>query len=264
MTGIMQAGAGLGGMSLSPLAAWLILTYNWRFAFTVLGITALALFIIAGMFFRRDPGEIGQLPYGAEGQEVKNEGQDLSPGGFSLKRAIRTKQFWMLWFMFFGFGFSRTTILVHIAVHVTDLGFPLTAGAYVLAIVSGAGIVSGVGMGRLADVVGNRRAFMLGYIVIIASMLWLLVADKLWMLYLFAAAFGFSWSGLAVIRALITAEVFGLGSLGAISGPFLAGWLFDTTKSYLAAFLTITGVAIIGLMLTWRLRPLSNKERGFQ
>ena len=89
------------------------------------------------------------------------------------------------------------------------------------------------------------------------------------MLYLFAVAFGFSWGALAVIRMPIIAEVFGLGSLGtifgvidfgthtgAITGPLLAGWLFDLTDEYTVAFLVAAASAIVGLILTILLRPI--------
>jgi MFS family permease len=174
--------------------------------------------------------------------------------------------------MLFGFGFCRSTILAHIAAHVSDLGFSLTTGANVLAITSGVSIVGRIGMGRLADIIGNRRTFMIGYIVIVAALLWVIIADELWMLYLFAAAFGFSWGTLAVIRMPMLAEVFGLGSLGAIlgtvelsaqigavTGPLLAGWLFDITGEYTVTFLITAAVATFGLIMVILLRPTTGQ-----
>ena len=50
-----------------------------------------------------------------------------------------------------------------------------------------------------------------------------MVAKELWTLYLFAVIFGFAWGGLAAGRALMLAEIFGLGSLGVILGVFEFG-----------------------------------------
>ena len=278
MTGIVQAGSGAGGMVLAPLAGWLILMHGWRATYFILGIIALVIIISSGLFLRRDPGEVGQLPYGTDettAQGTKNQEPSLQTAEFSLREAVRSPQFWILSGMLFGMGFCRSAILVHIAAHTTDLGFSLTIGANVLAITSGMSIVGRIGMGRLADVIGNKRTFMIGYIVIAVDLLWALVADELWMLYLFAAAFGFSWGTLAVIRMPIVAEVFGLGSLGAIfgtlefsaqigavTGPLLAGWLFDLTNEYTVAFLITGTVAVLGLILTILLRPIGN-QRSF-
>ena len=66
MTGVVQAGAGIGGMILAPLAGWLILTHDWRYAFFILGITVLVFMLLSGLFLKRDPAQVGQLPYGAD------------------------------------------------------------------------------------------------------------------------------------------------------------------------------------------------------
>ncbi len=278
MTGIIQAGSGLGGMILPLLAGWLILNHGWRYTSVILGIIALVLIISLGLFLKRDPAQVGQLPYGVDEtaeQRANNQAPDLQTAGLSAREAIRTKQFWMLTGMLFGYGLIRTTTFVHIAAHVTDLGFSLTIGAYVLAIISGASIIGRIGMGRLADIIGNKRVFMIGYIVVVAAFLWVLVADKLWMLYLFAAAFGLSWGTLAVIRMTLIAEIFGLGSLGAILGavelgsqagaiigPFLAGWLFDITGEYTMAFFVMASVSGVGLILTILLRPIVSQDQS--
>lgn len=275
MMGIMQTGGGIGGIALPPLAGWLILTYGWRSSYLILGILALALFILPGLFLKRDPGQIGCLPYGAggvAGNEVEVQAANSQVAGFSLGGASRTAQFWMLSVMLFGFGFCRSAIITHIAVHTTDLGFSLTTGASILATISGVSIAGRIGMGRLADLIGNRYAFMIGYSVTAASLLWALTANELWTLYLFAIAFGFGWGTMAVIRVPMLAEVFGVGSLGsifgileagtatgAILGPFLAGWLFDVTGQYTTTFLVAAAVAIISLVMTVLLKPISGR-----
>ena len=273
--GIVQSGTGIGGMVMAPLASWLILTHGWRSAYLVLGIAALVILVLSGLILRRDPSQMGQLPYGANettGQEVKNQAANLQTKEFSLKEAICTQQFWVISIMFFAFGFFRSTTLTHIAVHATDLGFSLAVGANMLAIISGVSIVGRIGMGRLADIIGNRYGFMIGFIVTVASLLWVLAFDGLWMLYLFAGAFGFGWGTLASIRVPLLAEVFGLGSLGAILGviefgastgsivgPFLGGWLFDITGQYKITFVVTAAVTAIGLILTVLLRPIGSK-----
>jgi MFS family permease len=72
----------------------------------------------------------------------------------------------------------------------------------------------------------------------------------MWMFYLFAIAFGFSYGGLGAIPAPLMAGLFGLRSLGTLLGiagftiqiggaigSVLAGAIFDITGSYYIAFL---------------------------
>ena len=269
MTGIVHTGAGLGGVIMPPLAGWLILNYGWRHSYIVLGIIVLIPIILAAQFLRRDPGQIGQLPYG-EGK-VRVDATSLTAKGFSLREAIHFQQLWMLWIVFFCIGFVRSTILVHIAPYATDLGFSLMVGATVVSVISGTSVLGRVVFGRLGDIIGNRLTLIISFSLVALILFWVVVAKQLWMLYLFAAIFGLSWGSLAVLRFSVTSEFFGLGSLGLIlgivefgasvggaSGPFLSGWIFDVTHSYFSAFLITGGVAITGLLLSWLLRPISN------
>ena len=271
MAGLVQTGSGVGGMVLPPLFGWLIVTYGWRSSYLMLGIAALVLIIASALCLKGDPRDIGKLPYGVDETitpGTKKQEPGLPAVEFSLGKAIRTEQFWMLWGMLFGFGVCRSIVMVHIVAHATDLGFSLAVGANLFVIMNGVGIASRIGVGRLADLIGNKPALVISYVVAVASLLWILVAKDIWALYLFAAAFGFSWGALAVMRMPITAEVFGLSALGAILGavdfgthagsfvgPWLAGWLFDLNGSYTAAFLVTAGAAVLGLILTIALKP---------
>ena len=76
-------------------------------------------------------------------------------------------------------------------------------------------------MGRVADAIGNRPAFMMSYAATTTSLGWLLITKDLWGLYLFAVIFGFGWGAQAVLRFSVTAEAFGLVSLGLIMGLFI-------------------------------------------
>ena len=71
MTGIAVSGIGIGTMIMPLVANWLISSYGWRTSYIVVGITVLVLIILVAQFLRRDPGQMGQLPYGAD--EVKVE-----------------------------------------------------------------------------------------------------------------------------------------------------------------------------------------------
>lgn len=124
MTGIAQAGLGVGGLFFAPFSGWLILNYGWRSGYTVLGITILAVIIISGLFLRRDPRDIGQLPDGASeirAPQVEKPSPGPPAAGLSLREVIRTRQFWIIVGLYFSFDFGRTTFLAHIAAHVQDL-----------------------------------------------------------------------------------------------------------------------------------------------
>lgn len=271
-TGIAVAGVGVGIMIMPPAASWLISNYGWRLAYTVIGIVTLASVIPAAQFLKRDPDQMGLVPYGVD--EVKIDSPNLETGGFSFQEAIRVKQFWMLSAMWLFFGFSLETIFVHIVPYATDLGISAISAANILAISGGVSILGGIIIGNIADRSGNRPALIITSILFAGALIWLIVAKELRMLYLLAAIFGFGYGGLFALESPIIAKLFGLNSHGAIMGyvgvsymiggalgPVLAGRMFDITGNYQTAFLISAAASVIALILALLLR-FGGKKRG--
>jgi OFA family oxalate/formate antiporter-like MFS transporter len=271
MIGIVQAGIGLGGFVFSPLTGWLIVSYGWRSAYVVLGFIALVGMFVGGLFLRRDPREKGQLPDG-ERLAAVTEAKPSNPGfqavGFTLREALRTKQFWVIAGIYGVFGFCRSTYTAHLAAHVQDLGFSLADGANVLAVVIGASVFGRIGLGRVADIIGSRRGFIISFGVTALSLIWVLISKELWMFYLFAFVFGVAWGNQAVLRFAIASEYFGLASLGlimgalgvgesvaAMLGSYIAGYIFDIFGNYHVMFWIGIAISVTGMILAVVLKP---------
>jgi MFS family permease len=272
MTGVVIAGIGVGIMIMPPAANWLISNYGWRLAYAIIGIATLASVVPAAQFLKRDPNQMGLVPYGVD--EAKIGSPNLETGGFSLQEAIRTRQFWMLSAMWLCFAFSLETIFVHLVPYATDLGISAMSAANILAISGGVSILGGIIMGNIADRSGNRPALIITSILFVGALIWLVVAKELRMLYLLAAIFGFGYGGLFALESPIIAKLFGLSAHGVIMasvgvgymiggalGPVLAGRMFDITGSYQTAFLISAAASVIALILALLLR-LGGKEKG--
>lgn len=270
MTGIVLSGVSLGTIIMPPLATWLITTHGWRTAYAIIGLVAMIVVISATQFIKRDPAQIGQLPDGKN--RVKAESLDLPTSSLPLREAIHTRQFWILCGVFGSLWFSAMAITVHIVIHAIDLGIPAISAANILAIQGGVGIAGRIIIGSAADRIGHKPTLIMGFTLMVVSLLWLLVAKELWAFYLFAVIFGFGFSSLVVLESLMMAKLFGLGSLSIIMGSIefvsatlatpssiVAGYIFDRMGSYQLAFLILAGVSIIGLMLSLLLRPINNK-----
>jgi len=270
MTGIVASGVGVGTVVMPPLASQLISIYDWSNSYIAVGIIALVLIIPAAQFLRRDPGQIGQLPYGKN--EVKEEGLNLEARGFSPQEAIHTRQFWMLGGLYFCHGFLLQATMVHIVPHAIELGISAIIAANILAIIGGLNVVGRIGMGSASDRIGNKLSLIIAFMVMSVALLWLQVAQELWMLYLFAAIFGFGYGGQTALMAPIAAELFGLRAhstilgivvfvvtIGGAAGPIIAGHIFDITNSYYLAFSICATLSIIGFILTSFLRPIARQ-----
>jgi len=271
MAGIVLAGIDAGIMIMPPLITWLISSYGWRTSYILIGSVVLVIIIAAAQFLRRDPGQIGQLPYGAG--EVNEQKSDWEGRGFSLREAMCTRQFWILFTAWLCHGFLAFTIMVHIVLHAIGLGISATSAATVLSIMGMLSIGGRVMLGGAGDRIGYKQALIIGFGLMSVAFFELIIAKELWMLYLFTAIFGFGFGGSDTLFTPMTAKLFGLVSLGVISGalvfgftiggaigPVLAGYIFDVTGSYQLAFLICIAVSIIGIILVLLLKPISSEE----
>ncbi len=271
MTGIVTSGIGFGMIIIPPLTSRLISIYDWRPTYIILGSITLVVIIVAANFLKRDPYQIGQLPYGED--EAKQESSVLEARGFHFQEAIHTRQFWMACAVYFSFGFSLHTVTVHIIPHAIELGIPAISAANILAAIGGASIVAKLALGSASDRIGVKPSLVFALILLLVAFLWLQLTRELWMLYLFGIVFGFAYGGTMALQPLLAAELFGLSSLGVIlgsvtfaytiggaAGPVLAGHIFDITGSYRLAFLACAVLVVIAILLTLSLTPLKRER----
>jgi len=273
MTGIVIAGLGIGGLIGPPIVSYLIATYGWPLSFIIVGIAVLLFVVIAAQFLKRGPALMKQLPEGES--EGKYQAAKSVTSSFSFKEAVKTTQFWIVFGIFFCYGFGTYAIVVHIVQHAIDLKISPVSAANILAVRGAVVILGNYILGALADRVGNRRIYIIGLVMMSAALLWLPIAREEWMLYLFIFVAGFASGGMGASESPITAWLFGMSShgliygvvhvgftIGAAAGPFISGYIFDLTGSYQLAFLTCAAFGVIGLILTVILRPTTKLEVG--
>jgi len=272
MTGIITAGPAFGITTVPLVASWLISSYGWRTTYIIVGIAVLVLVISVAQFLRRDPSQMGQLPYGED--EAKTKSLNAKVTELSFQEAICTRRFWILSLIFFGSFFNINVVMVHIVIYATDLGIPSITAATILSATAAISIAGRVIIGGVADRIGNRPAIVVGISLTLVAFLWLLVAKELWMLYLFAIIFGLGGWDIAPVISPMVAELFGLrshgailgaiffsGAIGGAIGPVMAGHIFDIMGSYHLAFLVCMAINVAGLILVLLLTP-TGKEGG--
>jgi MFS family permease len=268
MTGIVLIGISIGTLIGAPVASRLISAYDWRISYVIVGGIVLVGVVLAAQFLRRDPTQTKQRPYG--GNEGEKQEFVFETHAFSLREAAHTQQFWLASGMFFCLGFCVYTIIAHIVPHTTDLGISFNTAANILATIGGLSIAGRIVLGSAADRFGNRRVFIIGFILMAAILFWLVPAKEVWALYLFAVVFGFAFGGCVTSESPLVAGLFGLSShglilgvinvlgftLGAAVGPVIAGHIFDMASSYQLAFIICAAMSVVGLILTVLLSPL--------
>lgn len=268
MTGIAIAGIGIGSTAGPLVAGKLIDAFNWRVAYFLLGAAVIIVVILAAQFLKRDPGMIGQRSYGEE--VIKGPGPSLQTTGFTLPEAVRTRQFWLFAAMMGCLGFAFFALQVHVAPYATDLGMSPATAAVILAAIGASSIIGRAVLGSVGDRIGNKNAFILGFVAMTLALLWLLATTGAWQIYVFAFVFGLGYGNSATQESPLSAALFGLKShglifatasigftMGAALGPWLTGYIFDAAQSYRPAFMISAGIGALGFLLNALLKPVS-------
>jgi MFS family permease len=128
-----------------------------------------------------------------------------------------------------------------------------------------------VGSGWAADVIGRRRTFTTGMIVVLVSVGLLTVVTRSphgATVYVYGILMGIGYAATVPIMPTVISDVFGgarfgsiFGSLhlanaiGGASGAWLAGSVFDTTGSYRLAFMAAAFAALLAIAAVSLARP---------
>jgi len=267
--GIAGSGVGFGTVIMAPFATYLISSFDWRMAYVIMGLIAWLTVIPLSRLLRKDPYEIGALPDGVKSDSIDrclsksiNEEDDNQPIDFSPVQAFRTRSFWLIMFIWLFYASCLFLVFTHLVPHATDIGFSAGEAATVLSLIGGSAIAGRVLMGIASDRIGSKLTAIICSLVQAGALLWLIWAQDLWMLYLFALVYGFAYSGMSPSMAALIGGTFGLRRLGTIlgileigfaigaaSGSAIGGLIFDVSNSYFLAFLLVSVAMLVVAIL---------------
>ena len=258
--GLNVAGGSLGGLMLVPFGMYLLQATDWRVTWVALGVIVLVLAVpLAFLFIHDNPAQRG-LQRDGEAELPEGEPAPASRRGpfevDSWKESFRSPPMWQISGAYFVCGVTTGIISAHFVPYAIDRGVSPSVAAAIFGLMMGLNVVGGIGAGMLADRFGRKNVLGTVYFLRGAAYVLLLLMPGVGGLWIFAAVAGFSWIASVPLTTSLTADVYGLRALGAISGVsflchqvgsffsiLLAGILFDLTGSYTLPF------AIAGALL---------------
>ncbi|GMV57594.1 MFS transporter [Betaproteobacteria bacterium PRO7] len=243
---ITASGNYLAGTVWPPLVQQLIESVGWRSTHMIIGVVCLVAMLPLTFVLRKRSPYVRAVDTG-DARRVRPSAP--RPLGLS-PNALQT----LLVIAGLACCVAMSMPQVHIVAYCGDLGYGPAAGAQMLSLMLGFGIVSRLLSGWIADHIGGLRTLLLGSALQGVALVLYVPFDGLASLYLISALFGLFQGGIVPSYAIIVREYFAPHEAGArvgwvvmatLFGMALGGWMsgavFDLTGSYRAAF--VNGIA---------------------
>lgn len=267
------------GFALMPICTQLIIDgYDWRTA-------AYCLAIVVGLFgtipsllwLKKRPEDYGLLPDGDTEESRAAEGYKRpAEHHWTRHQAVRTQAFWLLTIAISLQTFAGGAVNLHQIPYMVDKGISQSHAAMVLSLFA----IFSAGGGLLESVfdhtLGARVTFIIGLLGSAGGMVILLFTDSLGIGIVFAAFYGTSFGLMLTSQQVVFADYYGRESLGAIRGaslplfmvlqaigPIVGGLFYDTTGSYVGAFVLFAcGYVVAAGLLMLARKPIAPVAEG--
>ncbi len=265
---LSTTGLSVGGIVLTPISVWLIDSMGFAAASRWIAGLFFALIVIAALFARSTPDEMGLTPDGGVAQPDETP---IAHTGMDFPVAVRSRFFHL---------FSMANLFVMMAeVGTINHQFSLVdgrVGAGVAAL-SISILASGAAIGRLVGGwiltrVPIKKFAMCVYGIQAFSLVVLAYGESSVTLLLGAGLFGLILGNALMMPPLMTAEAFGVkdysrifsvgsiyGTAGSAAGPIVFGVLFEMTGGYVFPFLAGAAVTGLAMLILWAAGPVDQQ-----
>lgn len=265
---VISSAVPIGGALLTPLLAVAVHQWGWRWGAIVAGTLFLCVGIPLALGVRPSPESMGLLPDGdppqqtAPSSESTEDSKTVPEADPTLREAMKTFVFWLFVIGMTVRVAAYSTISVHFIPIMVWKGLSHEHAAFLLGAFAFLNWAAHYVVGPIADAV-NRPKLLAGCMLAAAlSVILLVQSDALWALWSFTILFTAIDASFPIVWATI-GDFFGRkyfatirGSMaffytwGGVIGPVIAGALYDRTESYVATLWGISGLLLLGALLT--------------
>mgnify|MGYP003319522467 FL=1 len=273
MMGAVMAGNNFGGITMPPLAAAIIVVFNWQTAYVVFGVIMGALAVMALFVIVEDQkkveSEMKRTGRGDQAQIARAAAQ----AGVTLKQALRNRNFWLVTVGLVAATFTYQGVLTQLRQHFEESGFTPAMATTAVSTIAGMGIFSKLAFGRASEKITARIATILSIGLQMVGVLIIAQVDASHLLWLGIFVFGLGFGGLGALALLVVQEMFGMKEFGGIMGimqvgmiasgtgaPMMAGAIHDSSGSFDSAFLIVAAIFVVGIAALALARPIETER----
>jgi MFS family permease len=269
---IAFTGVSLGGVVLAPLGTALVEAGGLSLATVVMGVlvVAVALPVVRGLLVW-DPAEMGLEPdAGAAPPTVRRAALDdaVQRRTWSRAQAMRTVAFWAILVGFVLVLLAQTGFLLHQISFLEDRLGSRQAASFALSVTALGSIAARLVVGTFADRWDKRWLTVALFVVQATAVLLVVHVENVVLTYALVLVVGFTIGNIYMMQTLLTSEIYGVVSLGAVLGllllsgqlgsgfgPVLVGVLEDSTGGYTVPFTVTAVITYISAAIVLLARP---------
>jgi MFS family permease len=276
---LISSAIGIGGTLITPLVAFAVHTWGWRWGAFVSGLGLILVGVPMALPVKRSPESMGLFPDGLEpdrrssdnestGYNMIRERSAERDADFSLRQALRTLTFWMIVLA----TTTRVAVYNAITVHFIPIlvwrGISEQRAAAMLAAMALMSLPTHLLVGWIADHVSKPKLMGLCMAIGAGSVFFLAYGEGEWALWVFTVLFTFMEAIFPVGWATV-GDFFGRKSFATIRGtmsffylwgpalgPVIAGVVYDRYQSYAPLMSGFIALALLsGILYTMLTKP---------
>jgi len=272
---ILYSAGGIGGFVAAPLLNRLIeATGNWRSGWWLLaGLSTLAA-VLALVFVREQPADLGQLPDGdATAVAGKQSPAHQRPAfitrhDWSARSAMHHPSYWLILLTFVGGSGGYTLFLAHGIVHLQDLGHTPAVGAWAIGTMTISTLLAKVVIATIGDRYDPRYIWAAFLAIFGVGLVLIVHAYSLTQVLVFATCLGIGFGGGLVCLMAVLSNYYGTRAFASLAGlavainttlsaiaPKVAGRLYDHGVPYAGTFYFLAAWCFVGAVVLYLLRP---------
>ena len=254
--GIMAAGSSIGSAFLTPFYAWLMNYMDWRSVIYFNAFIPLIMIVIVLFLLHERPPLI----------KSSSKEKDNLMSGFSFTEALKSRNLWFLILMAMCIFYTMMGMTTNAFLFLRDSGFDRQVASVSATILFIGSLIGKISCGFFAERFGRKKVLICYFIGFISGSIMLTIAagnkDPLF-IWFGLGIFGTGFGGIYTLKQLLSADLFGLRSLGKITGlinltdtigsglgPVMTALFFDMTGNYQTSFLIITCITCMGLIFS--------------
>ena len=273
---ILHSAGSIGGIISAPLLSYVIISNdnNWRFGWWLIVGLVVVSTLLAVVFVRNKPSDLGQIADGGT-EPVQDTGGEHAPGKvyiskeeWTFRAALRSPSLWLLMLCSLGMSGGYALFMGHGVVYLQDLGHSPTRAALAISVLVFGDLMGKIFVGIFGDRIEPRYLWSGVMFVFSLGLVLAVSAYNTIIIYTFAICLGIGFGGSVVLMMAVLANYYGSTAFASISGvalaiqttvsaivPVLGGYYYDTHGSYAPSFYSMAVLCFCGALLLIFVRP---------